>query len=292
MDSATFPDSRPVDGPRAAKAVLVPVDGSVLAARAAEVGLILARRLDVPLRYLAAADSSANAMMLRVRMGAQLRTRRLPPAVPIVVTEPDAARAIAEVADELPAVVCMATHGRGRVRGAIAGSVAEAVLRRLPAPVLLTGPEFDPARHADPVRIVACVDGSPESEAILPVAVRWARDLHLALELVTVLHPQLSRQLITLPPQDDLLEDMQLHRLADRLRRDSGQDVQWETLHGTDPVPAIVHYATSRPGTLLALTTHGRSGLSRAVMGSVAARLAHTSPTPLLVRGPSAAAPA
>lgn len=79
--------------------------------------------------------------------------------------------------------------------------------------------------------------------------------------------------------------------VANRLA-DSGLVVSTEVLEG-DPATAIGDYAAARPGdVLIAMATHGRSGLGRWLLGSVAERVLHMAPAPLLlVRPPSSPTP-
>jgi nucleotide-binding universal stress UspA family protein len=53
-----------------------------------------------------------------------------------------------------------------------------------------------------------------------------------------------------------------------------------------DPADALLDHARSHPGTLLCLSSHGRSGLRRVLLGSVAERVVREATTPVLVVGP------
>ena len=147
-------------------------------------------------------------------------------------------------------------------------------------PMILIGPrggEGDPAIR----RVMACVDGSRTSEAILPVAERWSRDLGVPLEIVQVIPTDIDARLAKAGVRSgDVLESSYVHGLARRI----GGGTDWEVLRDDDPVDALLGHA--EPGTLLAVGTHGRGGVQRLVMGSVAMRLAHRSAHPLLVLRP------
>ena len=124
--------------------------------------------------------------------------------------------------------------------------------------------------------MVVAVDGSALSEAAVPLGAAWAHRLGASLELVTVLEPS--------PDPDmwmpiDVSESGYLVGLARRWDTDS-----WEVLHGR-PADAIAAYAADHAGTLVA-STHGRGGLSRLFMGSVAVRIVHQAPCPVLVQRP------
>jgi nucleotide-binding universal stress UspA family protein len=124
------------------------------------------------------------------------------------------------------------------------------------------------------------------------VATDWAARLDLLLWFVNVRRP--------VRPVPDLIApagraavatgdigESDLVALARRHQR-PGLEPNWDALHGHDPARAIVELAAARPGSLLVLGTHSRTGLSHAVLGSVAQRVVHDSPAPVLVvRGAS-----
>jgi len=76
-----------------------------------------------------------------------------------------------------------------------------------------------------------------------------------------------------------------LERVADRLRRD-GHEVDTRLTLETNVADAITFEASQLEADLIALSTHGRSGLTRLVMGSVAAEVVRTAKTPVLVYRP------
>jgi nucleotide-binding universal stress UspA family protein len=181
-------------------------------------------------------------------------------------------RAAGEVEGTL---VCMATHARGGIGEVLLGSVAEDVLRRTDQPVLLVGPRAD-GRPDLSRPVVVTLDGSERSEEAIPLGAAWARRLGVPLELVTVLEPN---------PADghpwregDVLESGYVAGLADRFGADS-----WEVLHGDHPASAVADHVSDR-ASLLVTSTHGRGGLARVVVGSVAMRIVHDAPCPVLVR--------
>jgi nucleotide-binding universal stress UspA family protein len=200
---------------------------------------------------------------------------------------------IVAVAGRSPrSVVCMATRGHGRISEEVLGSVARLVVERSERPILLVGPHVDTSAH-DWTQIVACTDGSPASEPMLEVATEWAATFDLGLWFVNVRNPPRRSEPITTPtgtpaqPAPGDIGDTDLIGLARRHAR-PGLEPNWDSAYGTDAARAIVDYARTHPGSLLALGTHGRSGVSRLVLGSVAQRVVHDSPTPVLVvRGTS-----
>ena len=137
------------------KKVLIAVDGSAFAARAANAGIELARSLGAEVAFvtvvdpsvaLAAPDSGLSAdqwIAMAQRDAKELlvafreRAAAKPPALEFVETGKPAAR-IVEVAITWPAdVIVIGTHGGGTVSNMLLGSVAQAVLHHAPCPVLV-----------------------------------------------------------------------------------------------------------------------------------------------------------
>jgi nucleotide-binding universal stress UspA family protein len=91
------------------------------------------------------------------------------------------------------------------------------------------------------------------------------------------------------PELQTALEDAERGRLTDSVSVDAGGTLEVTTAVRTRSTPAlaIVEYAQSETIDLLVLGTHGRHGLTRLVMGSVAEQVVRTAPCPVLtVRDP------
>ena len=82
-----------------------------------------------------------------------------------------------------------------------------------------------------------------------------------------------------------LLESSYLQRKAATMNEAYGIPVDWEVLHG-DPADAICRYLKDMPDTLLAMTTHARAPVERALLGSVAGYCVRHSGVPLLLYWP------
>jgi len=291
----TSPSGAPPDDLRV-RHVLVPIDGSELSLQALPTARALAERLGATVHAVSVASGEDDAARLGALSAAALG---VPPGDDraLVVPGRDPAEAIARRAEELGScVVCLATHGRGRFSGAILGSVARSVLQRMREPVVVLGPSADnpgwtprPRSWLPPLavpRMVACVDGSETSEQVLPVAVTWARALGMSLTVLTVVEdappplrpPERSHRY---PPKGDpaAYVDELVQRWRGELDGVDGAVV-------TDPLsPAngLRLHLDERPAGLVALTTHARSGLQRALVGSDAADIVHASVAPCLV---------
>ena len=172
-------------------------------------------------------------------------------------------------------LVCMATHARTGLRKAVHGSVAEAVIRNVDAPVLLFGPAWRRTEIFDPDRILVCLDGSRTSEEVLPEAEAWRSVLDLDCTMVHV----------------DVGDDHSLthdDEVAQRVARLVGpfveQGAELAVVAGHDVPEAIVALTVEHPGAVVAMATHGRAGLARLTTGSITMDVVLGSKVPVLVR--------
>lgn len=262
--------------------VLVALDGSLFAERAIAPAAWLAAATGARLELWSAVHSSADVDERRRHVKALAEPYS---ASWDVVVADRTIEAIAEAGDgDRHRLVCLATHGRDRSAG-LAHSVSAGVVAGSAGPVLLVGPKVLPTASADH-RLVACVDGTTESEGIVPIAIAWAAALHRDLTIMTVAEPvpESLRHPDTYPrmhgPHGDA--DGYVDSLATAW---SGPvTVTGEVVY--DPVDvdgAIVGALAGDPAGLVVMGTRRPQGLRRLVFGSTAAAVAHRSPAPVLV---------
>jgi nucleotide-binding universal stress UspA family protein len=147
-------------------------------------------------------------------------------------------------------------------------------------------------------QILVPLDGSALAETVLPHAVRLAYATHSSLLLLRVVPiPALVDPLSgAIPASSGAYDSWEadsaearayLGGVIERLQ-DEHLTIRTDVIEG-DPATAIVAYARARAeGLMLAMATHGRSGLGRWVFGSVAERVLHATPVPLLLVRPPA----
>jgi nucleotide-binding universal stress UspA family protein len=92
----------------------------------------------------------------------------------------------------------------------------------------------------------------------------------------------------SLPPEQEEALKVRLAGLVPRAAQGGGYTVRFEVLRGKDPAAAIVQAAERFHVDALCLGTHGRSGVARAVLGSVAQEVMARSDRPVLVVRPPA----
>ena len=199
----------------------------------------------------------------------------------------DAAGAIAaELTSRPNAIAALTTHGRSAWSEAILGSVALRVLREAKRPLLLYCPiekNHDAPKTIETV--VAPLDGSDLSEQIIPYSVKAAESLSAWLVLVQALPTPSPLAELSNQEQADVSEAAYLHGKTAEIKRLYGTTPQWEVLHG-NAADAICRYVSMMPNTLLAMTTHARGSLDRAILGSVAATCLRHAGVPLLLYWP------
>jgi nucleotide-binding universal stress UspA family protein len=192
-------------------------------------------------------------------------------------------------------LVVVTTHGRGGIERAWLGSVADQLVRGLEIPLLLIRPKEGAAAAPRVEEILVPLDGSRRAEAALPAALSMAALLGSRLSLVQAVQPiMLGTDLPTSFPggYDEELTAIRRREAQDYL------DGIAEQLTGLG-VPAsaaavlggtafdTIQAATRAPATgMVALATHGRGGLRRLVLGSVADKVVRAGELPVLVTRP------
>jgi nucleotide-binding universal stress UspA family protein len=138
-------------------------------------------------------------------------------------------------------------------------------------------------------RILVALDGSECSEQVVPHVAALAATFGSTVILLRVNPPRSSAAVAASTPQDPALvhrleqqaPEAQLVCIADALGA-KGLPVVVEHLMG-EPARDIPAYADTHGVDLLAMTTHGRGGLQRVVLGSVAAAVVHAAPCAVLL---------
>ena len=278
--------------------IVVPLDGSEFAER----GLAIADHFAAPLGASVSAVSVCDSELGREQMVKYyerlvLRTGRigLGWTLPIENAEPGAC--IVEMARRLTnPLICMASHGRGRLSTSVLGSVARTVLLESFRPTIVAGPRCSARTPGQPASesgsallpVVACIDGSPASATVLRVAAAWSRRLHTTLDIVTVAEP-------TPPTVSDERRYRRAHGpdvdatsyvndIAATVRTVTGVEARAHAVYNPLSAAAgVQEFLEENPAELLVVATHSRTGPAQLVLGSQAARIVHESPVPVLV---------
>lgn len=209
--------------------------------------------------------------------------------------ERDVAASIAGHALELGNdLIVLSTHGSGGLRDVVIGSIAEQVIGRGAAPVLLLRPGAPPAGQAFAVRrMVVPLDGSADSEQAVPSARAIGRAWQAEIVLVRAvptrgdLPSERSAVAVMLPGATRAVLEIEEAVAADYLfsvRKRIGDSLitQARTPRG-DPTTMVLRAVESSGADFVVMATHGRSGLGAFWADSVGHRLAERVTVPLLI---------
>lgn len=191
-------------------------------------------------------------------------------------------------------LMVMTTHGRGTLSRFWLGSVADRLVRQAPMPVLLIRPTHEAAEAPrDPTfsHVLIPLDGSQLAEHIIEHARALGAFTHARYTLLQVVEPVLTYPAMSVGVYDEqILYQMRsaaqsyLDGVAAALRV-ADMETETEVLIGA-PAPVIIDYVERHEVDLIAMGTHGRSGMSRLLLGSVADKVVRAACAPVLLHGP------
>jgi nucleotide-binding universal stress UspA family protein len=290
---------------------LVPLDTSDVAEQVLPYVVLLARRLGQPVVLLAVVPdgqewnpltSSYDATMASLREQrreyaegylARIVTRLQDQGVwaTVDVGAGQVATAILASAESHRAgLIMMATHGRVGPERWFLGSVADRVVRSATVPIFLLRPRGEAAKEAPSIdRILLPLDGSSSAEAAIPYASLFAREFKVpvtvvqTVDLTALTGPETGR--IAQNTLDSLEEGVRqyLQRVAADFR-EAGitSDIQFSFRPPAGEITDLAQEGSA----LIVMTTHGRSGLARTLLGSVTDKVVRSSVAPVLVVPP------
>ncbi|MFN8499817.1 MAG: universal stress protein [Anaerolineae bacterium] len=279
------------------RTILVPLDGSALGEGALPTATALAQRMGAQL-VLARVVSSASPLAVGEAQTYLDRVRaRLPHAVAASATAlhgPPAPGILAAVAGHRADMVVMTTHGYSGLRRLVFGSVAEKVLATSPAPVWLVpahGTAYPPLLTRPAPLALIPLDGSALAEAALPPALMLVNALGARLLLLRVLPPEpllidpgVAEALAPTEDETPAGAEAYLETLVPGIEA-QGIPTQFVVRRGP-AIQTILDEIWASGADLLIMATHGRSGLDRAMLGSVAVGLIHACTIPMLLTRP------
>jgi nucleotide-binding universal stress UspA family protein len=201
-----------------------------------------------------------------------------------------------------PDLVVMTTHARRPLPRFWLGSVADELASRLPMPLLLVRPQGEaPDWAGAPLKnLLIALDGSPWAEAALGHAVELGRLTGASFTLLGAVSPPPVAAFDLPVYGTGLIDEHALERVqggmhdylegAARPLREQGLEVRTRVVTEGRPAAAILAEAEARPCDLIALATHGRRGLSRLFLGSVADKVVRGASASVLLCRPLAPA--
>jgi nucleotide-binding universal stress UspA family protein len=285
--------------------ILAPLDGSTTAEAVRPFAVALARRLGQRLILLRVYDAPptlvpeeeqarrSEAETYLHRVAEELRTEGLEVQTRVAGLDEDA-----EIGEEIArqarltgaSLIAIATHGRTGPKRWALGSVTDEVVRSAACPVLVVRAYGSGAAAGEPAfrRVLVPLDGSATAEAALDEAIVLARQLGATLDLVQVvpLPWAVYGPAVEVWVRDDI--DGLLAQGADDYLAQVQQRIpetvatERHVLRGA-PGPSILDHAERTNADLIVMGTHGRSGVSRLILGSVADQVVRAGKSPVLL---------
>ena len=278
--------------------ILVPLDGSKLAEQVLPYAQLLAGAYGVGITLLRVTDPDARLPFTANQSASDYLKYTATTLKPLAVDAVEKIGLPAEVIvdsakGDADCLIAMATHGMTGPRRWLLGSVASKVVQTAANPILLirVTPDMAPSRLIALKRVIVPLDGSGLAEKVLPYARVLASKLNLDMQLVRTYN---------LPPDAYVVADgvidqgpatyrESLHEESEKyldgkvagLRADGCASVSAHVIEG-DPASEIVDLA-SAPQSLIAMSTHGRSGVGRWALGSVAEKVVQHTRAPVLL---------
>lgn len=295
--------------------ILIPLDGSKTAEAVLPYARYLADKLKIPVHLLTVIDvaemalhsSSEEKWFIERRVDYARRSGEIylhgqaptfpGAAVRYTVEVGHAADTIIEKGASDPAMlIAMATHGRSGLDRYLLGSVTEKVLRGSDNPLLLARASAEvPAAGVGFTTIVVPLDGSELAASILPMMARLAKKLDSEMTLFRAFHIPAGiyegEAVLSSEDYSEMLYKLRneavtyLESKAADLRKLEVKKVSTLVEEGF-AADEIIDLGSKKPAALLAMASHGRSGVKRWLLGSVTETVVrHASGAVLVARG-------
>jgi len=191
-------------------------------------------------------------------------------------------------------LLVMTTHGWGPLRRAWLGSVADGLLRRTPCPILVIRPkegEGPKLEEAGFEHLLVTLDGSAQSREILPFAKGLSRLFDARMTLLRVIPPHFPLSSPFTSHTSHEFQGLELEETGARnaleeeaaALRSEGHSVATAIVSGVHAPDGILEFAERNTVDLVAMATHGRGGVARLILGSVADKVIRGGNIPVLL---------
>ncbi len=283
------------------KKVIVPLDGSELAEQILPYARRLAEACELPVELLRVNDPEsmtpyspalADDEYLR-RTTQKYFSSTAPIATSIKLGKP-AEVIVDEAQSDRHNLIAMATHGISGIRRWLLGSVASKVVQSAKNPLLIvrSAERTAAGAPAELNTVFVPLDGSGLAEKVLPYVMALAKPLKLEVQLVRVFTVPSAAYIVgnsmmtqgPAPYIESARGEAQtyLDGKVEELQADGLEKVMATAIQG-DAATEIIDLACRTEKNLIAMTTHGRSGVGRWMLGSTAERIIQHSRDPVLL---------
>ena len=302
------------------KRILVPLDGSELAEVALPFSELLAEKLDseiILINVRTPGEDPENpehrSYLSKTAATVEQNIRKssdTPPGQKVKVESTiigslglltHAAEEIVDCAEkENASLIIMSTHGRTGIKRWTLGSTADKVVRAAKGPVLLIRANIDAPRKVKLDKLLVPLDGSKESEKVLPHVERLASRIKFEVTLIHVVMPLYQvytatesigyyggMGMVRVPYTEEQMKPLKasaenyLQKVSSRLRKE-GVKTNFKVVVGSAG-EEIIKLADEIGADMVAMSTHGESGFSRWEHGSIADKVLRAGNTPLLL---------
>ena len=290
--------------------ILIPLDGSRVAEQVLPYARFLVRTLRIPVELLGVVDLESLEGLVNADKRRQIDTLLTEKAEGNKVYLEAVARSfqgapvkcfvekgnpeeviIEKAAADRDAMIAIATHGRSGIQRWLLGSVAEKVLQGATNHLLLVRASDRAKTDGEAVlkTVVVPLDGSSLAEKALPYVAALAAKIELQVVLMRA---------YALPPSvtaedygsnlSDLLDQVEAEArdyITEKVQelKESGLKNVSSVLYLGYGAQEIITLGRKTPDNFIAMCTHGRSGIKRWVLGSVAERVVRYSGDPVLI---------
>lgn len=284
--------------------ILVPLDGSELAERALIPALQIAQATGAQISLLRVATPLFLALdpLVYDQMNQQgedeaaaylrsLCAEKIPPGISVSLATqsgPVAHLILQYAQDNGCNLIIMSSHGRSGVGRWVYGSIADKVLRGACCSVLIIRAQVETTAFTHH-RLLVPLDGSLLAEKALEPALALAQAMAMELILLRAVNPvHLSLETQTMKQQADYLEDRELAEAESYMQQIHAslakQHASLQTIIArAEAADAIIDFSETQPLDIIIMSSHGRSGISRWLYGSVTEKVLRGAPCATMV---------
>ncbi len=276
------------------KNILVPLDGSDQSERIGRWAGRMARGLGVSVTLLgvpstngkAGSDNEAQAQESQdylSQLADKLKDTGVDARVEVRLGKP--AEIIVKVAEEFEVdMIALATRRASSLARSVLGSVTDSVLHNTAIPVMIANPDaliVSENSQDVPSTLVLPLDGSALSEKVFSLTESFAQAAQAEINYVRILQRAFS------DPNDPVMQELKAdceRYLGEFVARSEAAEVKARyTIMSGIPAAEIMMAADEDSNAIVVMSTHGRTGFRRAVLGSVCDTVVRSARTPVLV---------
>ena len=289
--------------------MLIPLDGSQVAEQVLPYARCLAKALKIPVELLEVIDLEDLRLLANPERGRYIDTllsEKMEAGksyleaiaqsfqgtqVTCVVEKGKAEDVVIErAATDKDTLIVMATHGRSGIQRWVLGSVADKVLHGSTNHLFLirANDQGKAVGEAPLKKVIVPLDGSPLAETVLPYVVDLAKKMRLEVVLVRAYALPTSTADEYQTYTDELIGLIEAEArdyLAEKIKEAKGKGLEnvSSVVNVGYGAEEIITLARNTPDNFIAMSTHGRSGVKRFVLGSVTDRVVRHSGDPVLI---------